>query len=427
MPRKSIVAFLLCAAATAHAAAPQAPQEIVFRHALSGEVAALLVDLVGRFNAEGKGGKVALQHVSMAEDLHRLPHIALLDDDDYQQFFEGRPRMLPLHRVMADAREKLDAARFYPVIVDIVDDAKGRIRALPLALSVPVLFYNKDAFRKAKADPDQPPKTWWEVQTAAGKLFDAGYRCPFTSSNMAWVHLENVSTLHKEPLANGERSGKAGLALNGLVQVKHIALLSSWYKSFYFRYFGRGREADEKFASGECGMLTSDSSLYVRLARIKPFDFGIAELPYHDDVRDAAPGRVLPDGPALWVLAGKKAPEYKVVAHFVAFLLRPEVQKEWVRATGYLPMTPAAVEALAAEGVAPELLHRTAQRLSEKKFVTAARPKAILGLSRVRAILNEELEAVWANRKPAKEALDTAVLRGNAVMEPAPADAAPAR
>jgi sn-glycerol 3-phosphate transport system substrate-binding protein len=34
----------------------------------------------------------------------------------------------------------------------------------------------------------------------------------------------------------------------------------------------------------------------------------------------------------------------------------------------------------------------------------------------VRVILEEELETVWANKKPAKEALDNAVLRGNALM-----------
>jgi sn-glycerol 3-phosphate transport system substrate-binding protein len=34
----------------------------------------------------------------------------------------------------------------------------------------------------------------------------------------------------------------------------------------------------------------------------------------------------------------------------------------------------------------------------------------------VRIIVEEELEAVWADKKPAKEALDTAVLRGNAVL-----------
>ncbi len=37
---------------------------------------------------------------------------------------------------------------------------------------------------------------------------------------------------------------------------------------------------------------------------------------------------------------------------------------------------------------------------------------------KLRTIVDEELETVWANKKPAKEALDDAVSRGNAVMEP---------
>ena len=37
---------------------------------------------------------------------------------------------------------------------------------------------------------------------------------------------------------------------------------------------------------------------------------------------------------------------------------------------------------------------------------------------RVRLIVEEELESVWEGRKPAKEALDHAVRRGNAVMVP---------
>lgn len=404
------------------AKAPPPPPDIVFRHALTGEAAAALVELVGRYNAEGKSGKVVLQHVGMAADPHQLPHLALLEDDDYQKFFDSHPRMLPLHKVMADAKEKLDAAALFPVIADVVDDNKGRLQALPLALSVPVLYYNKDTFRKAKLDPAKPPVTWWELQTAAGKVFDIDRRCPFTSSNPAWVLLENVATQHSEPLANSEHGGKTGLALNNMVEVKHVALLASWHKSFYFRTFGPGREADEKFMSGECSMLTSDSSLYLQLLRRKPFDFGVAALPHYDDVRGVVPGRVLPDGASLWVLAGKKKPEYAAVAHFVSFLMRPEVQKQWVRSTGYLPMTVSAVDALAAEGAPPELLRKTVERLSDKRFAAAAKPKGVLGMSRVRAILHEELEAVWANLKPAKEALDTAVRRGNTVLQPIPAD-----
>jgi len=37
---------------------------------------------------------------------------------------------------------------------------------------------------------------------------------------------------------------------------------------------------------------------------------------------------------------------------------------------------------------------------------------------KLRTIVEEELETVWANKKPAKEALDNAVTRGNATIEP---------
>ena len=427
MSRRVVLLFTCVLAAAAQAAKPVASAEIVFRHAMTGEAAAALVELVGRYNAESGGNKVILQHLSLVTDPQQLPHLALLEDDEHQKFFAGHPRMLPLHKVMANANEKLEAAAFFPVVADVVDDNKGRIQALPLALSVPVLFYNKDTFRKAKLDPNKPPATWWQVQETAGKIYDVDRRCPFTSSNPAWVLMENVATQHGEPLAHGENSGKSGLALNNLVEVKHVALLASWHKSFYFRTFGPGREADEKFLSGQCGMLTSDSSLYHQLARRKPFDFGVADLPHYDDVRGAAPGRVLPDGAVLWALAGKKKPEYAATARFVAFLLRPEVQKQWVRGSGFLPMTSAAAESMMGDSPAPEVLRLTVQRLSDKKYVSAAKPKAVFGMSRVRAILHEELEAVWANLKPAKEALDTAVRRGNTVLQPAPTDGTVAR
>jgi hypothetical protein len=73
-----------------------------------------------------------------------------------------------LHEVMREAGQKFDAGGFYPQIADAVDDASGRIQALPLALSLPVLLTNRAALRKAGLDPDQPVKTWWDLQKVAG-------------------------------------------------------------------------------------------------------------------------------------------------------------------------------------------------------------------------------------------------------------------
>ena len=50
----------------------------------------------------------------------------------------------------------------------------------------------------------------------------------------------------------------------------------------------------------------------------------------------------------------------------------------------------------------------------------AAKPVTVAQIEPVRQIVEEELETVWDNKKPAKEALDNAVQRGNAVMQPQP-------
>ena len=43
-------------------------------------------------------------------------------------------------------------------------------------------------------------------------------------------------------------------------------------------------------------------------------------------------------------------------------------------------------------------------------------PVRVAQIAPVRQIVEEELETVWDNKKPAKEALDNAVARGNAVL-----------
>lgn len=390
-------------------------QELSLRHALEGRALDTLATLVLRFNDEQKGkGRIVLQNLAGVEDRQQLPHLAFLDPDDSPAFFDTRPRFRPLHEVMKESGEKFDGARFLPQVADSVDDLTGKIQALPLGLVLPVLYFNQDAFRRTGLDPRKPPVTWWEVQDAAGKLFDAGFKCPLTSSRFSWIHLENVSAQHGEPLVAGK--GKDGrVAMNSLVNVKHIALLASWQKSFYFHYFGPGREADRKFASGECAMLTGESVLYGELSRVPGFPLGVAELPHYDDIRDAKPADVLPDGASVWILAGKKKEEYRLAARFASFMLRPEVQKEWVRATGYLPMSKDAIEALKTDSAAPALLDMALKRLSAPKL-GVTRTKSGSGRNRVREILNEEIEFVWGNRKPAKEALDTAMRRANEAL-----------
>jgi sn-glycerol 3-phosphate transport system substrate-binding protein len=129
----------------------------------------------------------------------------------------------------------------------------------------------------------------------------------------------------------------------------------------------------------------------------------------------------------LWVLAGHRKDEYQLAGRFMAFLLRPEVQKEWVLATSYLPMTPGAVTALRDSGIPPSLLDAAQKRLSvSNKGSTRARHGPIR--DRLHEFLGEEVAFVWTSGRAAKEALDNTVRRVNqAIAVPAKAPAASRR
>lgn len=394
-------------------AMPATAQEVVLRHGLQGPALDALATLTLKFNDAQRGkAKVVLQDVRTlsAADKAKLPDLALLDPDESKSFFGSRPRFVPLYQVMKGAGEKLDVSDVLPQVADAVDDEKGNLEALPVALALPVLFRNKDAFKKAGLDPDKPPQTWMQVQDVAGKLFDAGSSCPLTSTYFSRLHAENVSTQHGESIT--AKSGKSErVTLNKLINVKHLALLASWQKSLYFQYYGPHREAEQHFLSGECAMITADTTLFARLP--SSLNVGASELPYHDDDPDASPAKVLPDGASLWTLPGKKKDEYKVVARYLRFFALPENQKDWVKATAYLPMTRAAFVALRdAKVFPPQLLLAAESRLATSRR-DSGRVSDENKRSEMHEILDQEISGVWTSNKPAKEALDNAMSRVN--------------
>lgn len=405
---KIIPAVLALAFATSISAAPApAHIDIQLSHQLDEERAERLEKFVERFNTQQKDVTLKLVH-RVEGDAPK--QINLVTRDEQSRFVASRGKFKPLHEIMRDAKEPFDGAKLSPELRVGLSDAKGKLFALPVALSTPVLYFNKAAFRKAGLDPENSPRTWAQVQQAADKLFDAGSRCPFTTSWPAWVHIDNLSAWNNADVSDA----KGNLAFNGLVQVKHVAMLATWHKAKFFSYFGRRDEADRRFAAGECGMLTSSSSIYADLHESATLEAGVAPLPYHDDVRDS-PQQTLADGASLWFGAGLKPAEYKAIARFVNFLLGPEMQVELTVAGGFLPMTPVARAAASSKLLKADLagLQVAYGQLQGKGTLRALR---VSQFEPVRIIIDEELEAVWANKKPAKEALDTAVRRGNAVM-----------
>lgn len=426
----SLILLLLCSAAVR-----AAPVEILFWHAMAGPLGDQVELITKEFNASQKDYVVATAYkggydetMAAAFIAHRAgkpPHLVQIYELGTAEMMAATTgpaaAVRPVWQVMASAGERLDAKAFVPAVASYFSDARGRLEALPFNTSTPVLFYNKDAFRKAKLDPQAPPRTWYEMVPALAALKDvAGLPCGYATSWQSWVLLENTSAWHNQEFAtksNGMDGLDAKLVFNTHLMMRHIATLASWVKAEYFAYTGRRDEAEEYFSRGDCGMLTASSSAYAKLRESAKFDFGVAQLPYYDDI-PGAPQNTLIGGGGLWVMGGHPKSEERGVAKFLAWLSRPEVQAEWHQKTGYVPTTVAAYELTKKQGFyANNPGHEIAIRQLLLKNPTSDSKGIRLGaFPQIRAIIDEELEQAWALKKTPKQALDDAATRGNVLL-----------
>lgn len=408
-----LVSLSLTVFASAGSAAPAPAKtaattgEIRLVHNLGVERDTALQSLVQRFNESSKGFKVTVQQAGFAEG--ETAHMLILEGEDSERFLAGKPRYKPLHAAMHEAGVPLRTLKPPPVLSRTAVDAKGQLRALPVGLSTPVMFVNRNALAKVGLNPDTPIPTWNALQQTLDKLVDAGSTCPYTVSQPARIMIENTSAWHNE--ATAAMHGKTRQpSFNNMLQVKHVALMASWHKARFMRIFDSEREAEDRFVSGECKVIAAPSSNWTAFRRKAGFDIGILPLPYHDDMY-GSPQNTLADGAALWFAAGKKKAEYKAMAAFVDFWLQPSNQVAWQLESGYLPLNRAGFFAAQSDLLGEDLanVQVAVTQLTAKPATSESSAAAAIGGTRVISIVDAALKDVWAERKPAKLALDDAV------------------
>ena len=184
-----------------------------------------------------------------------------------------------------------------------------------------------------------------------------------------------------------------------------------------FTYSGRRNEAEARFASGECAMVTSSTGAQGTIRRTAKFDWSVNFIPYHDDVKGAPQNSII-GGASLWVMGGKKPEEYKGVAKFFTFLSDTNRQAKLHQESGYLPITKAAYEKTVKDGFYDKnpTLQTPLKELTNKEPTANSRGLRFGNMVQMRDLWAEELEAALAGKKTAKEALDAAVSRGNAML-----------
>ena len=408
----------------------QAQTEVQWWHSMGGALGEWVNDLAKDYNNSQKDYKIvptfkgsydeSMTAAIAAFRAGNAPHILQVFEVGTATMMASKGAIVPVGEVMKKAGVTFDANAYVPAVAGYYTAPNGQMLSFPFNSSTTVFHYNKDAFKAAGLDPENPPKTWPEVALAAVKLKASGHKCPFTTSWVSWTQLESFSAWHNTEFAtkgNGMRGIDARLNFNSPLHVRHIENLANMSKTGLFVYKGRGNAADAVFVSGECAMTTGSSALYGNIKRNSKFASGISALPYYPDVTGAPQNTVI-GGASLWVMSGKKDNEYKGVAQFFAHLSKAEEAAKSHQRTGYLPLTKASYEMTEKSGFNKQnpgtdvSVDQMIRKTTEK-----SRGIRLGNFVQIRTINDEELEQVWAGKKGPKEALDAAVKRGNEQLE----------
>ncbi|MDR7545366.1 MAG: sn-glycerol-3-phosphate ABC transporter substrate-binding protein UgpB [Armatimonadota bacterium] len=375
-------------------------------------------------NATYKGGYADTMVAAIAAfRAGNAPHIVQMFEVGTATMMAAKGAVKPVYELMKEAGVPFDPSIYIPAVRSYYSTADGKMAAMPFNTSTPILWYNKDAFRKAGLDPNNPPKTWPELRAAAQRIRAANAApCGFTTSWPTWVHIENFSAIHDVPLAtkaNGFEGLDAQLVVNSPLHVRHLQFLVDMLKEGTFKYGGRDGAGDSLFPSGECAMDTMSSALFARVRREAKFDWGVGFLPYWPDVKGAPKNSII-GGAAFWVMTSPRrtAEEYKGIAEFFRFISTPENTAKWHMDTGYVPITFTGAQLANAMGYYQS---NPGTDIPMKQLTRTPPTKNSMGLRlgnmvQIRVILYEEMEKAFQGQQSAKEALDNAVRRGNQVL-----------
>jgi sn-glycerol 3-phosphate transport system substrate-binding protein len=331
----------------------KAPVEITVWHSMPEQNGKTLTALTDKFNASQTAVKVNLVNQVTYEDTFTkykaglssgdLPDVVQLQGEDQQQMIDTRT-VLPVS-VCAKA-DKYSFADFLPRVIDFYT-VQGTMYAMPFAVSGPVLYYDKNAFRKAGLDPEKPPLTLDEVRTASEKLKssgavkNAGYGLKVDPGYFQqWRALANKLTVNN---GNGRKARATKAVWNDATGREIFKWMSDMVKDGL-------AETNPQFGSsnfdnlvgignGNHAMAVETSAALGTVETILAggaypnFQLGIGPLP-----APRGNGAVSVQGGELFMV-NKSAPEKQAAAwQYLKFLDTPESQATWAAGTGYLPI-----------------------------------------------------------------------------------------
>lgn len=403
------------------------PITLHFWHIWSGEArTAELEKVLRQFEVEHPGIKVEGRLTSF--DVWLTEQLTAVASGDVPELSLGEPQRVP-ELVESDAlleltpylkRDNIDLSQvLFPAERELVQiDGKSWVLPMSPSGAVNIMYYNKTMFTAAGLDPEKPPKTWDELDTAATALTKRdGNRVsqnaitilgslPILADFKHWMITNQASYLSDD--------GRHVMFndANGLETLQ-------WIVDFADKHYGgwanvsAGSDQEEvifqNLYAGHEAMYVSGPWMFGFIRDNAPDVFANLGVSHRPTNKGDKVGGLFGDNIGAWLLKGNKHPDEswellkyltlgKGGCNFMQSQLRPSAVQECTQSAFYTDNNQWWPEVLDVIG------HEVATPLSPVK-------------AKVDEVALRELEEALFKRKTPKDALDTAAAEGQKILD----------
>jgi len=356
-----------------------------------------------------------------------LPDIVYMNEANAQRFIDS-DAATPIQEFID--QEKYDLSDLDKKAVDYYT-VDGKLWAMPIGMIVPLLYYNKIAFREVGLDPEKPPKDIEELRQASEKMVKRDSNGNVTRSGLAiditaW-HLDLVLQEHGDLYANNE-NGRAGRATEVLFNGPTGQAFFQWWRDMVKEGLainvGRNLTGADTFltiGAGRSVMTVGASSALRSVVDViegglqgTQVELGVANQP-------GVPGGTgLPGiySRALWILKSHPKEQQEASWKFIMWLMEPEQQAQWYAGSGFLPVNVKAYELPAAKEI--EAKYPQFKTAAQLYLATSASPAPLgplLGPQLdVSDVINREIEEMLVGNKDPIAAINDAAEEANQIV-----------
>lgn len=318
--------------------------------------------------------------------------------------------IVPFDDVVQNDADKTWLKGFYPALMEN-SQADGKTWGVPFQRSTIVMYYNKDLFKAAGLDPEQPPKTWDELVAVGKKLTKAdgsqwGVMIPSTGYPY-WMF--GALTKQNGQVLMNQAGNETYFNKPAVVEA-----LSFWQSlGAEHKVMPKGTiewgTLRQNFLEQKTAIMWHSTGNLTAVKKNAQFDFGVAILPKQKDYGS-------PTGGGNFYLFKNSSAEQKTAAvKLIKFMTSPENAAKWSIATGYMGVSPAAYET-------PELKQYVktfppaAVARDQLQYATAELSTHQAG--RIRKALDDAIQATLTGQKSATDALNAAQKQAERALKP---------